>query len=109
MAIFVDKLRDFGWKLGKSCHLITDGENEELHKFAKKIGMKQEWFQKSTSGPHYDLTAKRRELAVQLGAIPLEDQPFHVILKSWRAKAKQLILACTTEEQKSEVRKYLFR
>lgn len=68
--IYVDPLRNYHWRLGNSCHMTTDGDLEELHLFAKKIGMKREWFQPSppASVPHYDLTAKRREAAVAQGA-----------------------------------------
>ena len=44
---------------------------EELHEFANKIGMKRVWFQ-DTKLPHYDLTAKRRQLALRLGAIEVD-------------------------------------
>lgn len=38
-------------------HMIGDSL-DELHKFAKKIGLKSEWFQDHRI-PHYDLTTKR--------------------------------------------------
>ena len=109
MAIYVDKLRNWGWKYGKSCHLITDGPNEELHEFAARIGMRREWFQASSSGPHYDLTARRRAHAVRLGAIELEDRPFHEILKKWREEAIARIKAAETEEERAAIRAELFR
>lgn len=41
-------------------HLITDGNIEELHAFAKKIGPERSWFQSVGHRiPHYDLTTKR--------------------------------------------------
>lgn len=49
------------------CHLFTDTE-EELHDFAKKIGMKRGWFQRHKRFPHYDLVPRRRAMAVKLGA-----------------------------------------
>ena len=108
MAVYVDALRDWGWKYGPSCHLIADS-NEELHAFAAQIGMKRSWFQASPSGPHYDLTAKKRALAVSLGAVELEDRPFHEILNRWREQAVAAVHAAATEEEKRQVRKYLFR
>jgi len=69
MAIYVDRLLNHGWKYGKNCHLTADTE-EELLAFAAMLGMKRSWLQVSRSGiQHFDLTAKRRELAVRLGAI----------------------------------------
>ena len=38
-------------------HLIADSE-KELHDFAKKIGLKRDWFQDHRH-KHYDLTTKR--------------------------------------------------
>jgi hypothetical protein len=47
--------------------MTTDGDPEELHAFAKKIGLKREWFQPwpKASIDHYDLTASRRKAAVE--------------------------------------------
>ena len=108
MAVYVDQLRDWGWRLGPSCHLIADS-NEELHAFAAKIGMKRAWFQAVSSGPHYDLTASKRQEAVRLGAVELEDRPFHEILKRWKEAAIARIKAATTEEERQSIRADLYR
>lgn len=111
MAVYVDKLRDWGWRLGPSCHLISDappGDNTELHGFAAKLGLKREWFQTSASGPHYDLTASKRRLAVRLGAVELDDRPFHEILKRWIDAAVASVKAAPTEEEKQAVRRQLY-
>ena len=42
---------------------------EELHAFARKIGLRREWFQNKPRLPHYDLNKSRREAAVRLGAV----------------------------------------
>jgi hypothetical protein len=109
MAVYVDKLRNWGWKLGPSSHLITDGPNEELHAFAAKLGLRRSWFQPAASGLHYDLTASKRALAVRFGAVELEDRPFHAILKRWRDDALAAVKAAATEEEKQTVRAHLFR
>jgi hypothetical protein len=72
MAVYVDNLRDYGWRHGPSCHLIADSV-DELMKFAVGMGLKREWFQ-AKSTPHFDLTAEGRELAVQHGAIELDQR-----------------------------------
>ena len=69
MAVYVDNLRDYGWRHGPSCHLIADSV-DELMEFAVRMGLKREWFQ-AKSTPHFDLTADGRELALQHGAIEL--------------------------------------
>jgi hypothetical protein len=38
-------------------HLVAD-RIQEVHEFAKRIGLKKEWFQ-NKKYPHYDLTTKR--------------------------------------------------
>lgn len=85
MAVYVDQLRDWGWKLGPSCHLVAD-TLDELHAFAASIGMRREWFQDKRSGPHYDLTASRRAEAVRLGAVELDDDEFIAVLKRVRGR-----------------------
>lgn len=77
MAVYVDPLMWHGWRMYgrqiKSCHLFTDGEMEELHLFAQKIGLKRSWFHdKPGSVSHYDLTERSRRIAVAHGAVQLD-------------------------------------
>ena len=88
MAVFVDNLEEWGWKLrGRktaSCHLFTDSVDlEELHAFAESIGMRREWFQSHRVAPHYDVTPSRRALAVSLGASEVGRREASAI---WRAR-----------------------
>ncbi len=61
------------------CHLTADTQ-DELHEFAARVGMQRRWFQtcKRPCGRepcvhwHYDLTAPRRALAVELGAVEID-------------------------------------
>lgn len=65
MAVYVDNEQNqFGRMI--MCHMIADTV-AELHDFAKRIGLKREWFQ-PRSRPHYDLSRSRRILALQAGA-----------------------------------------
>jgi len=53
----------------QSCHMWTDSDDlEELHKLARKIGLRREWFQDRKGFPHYDLVPRKRELALANGA-----------------------------------------
>lgn len=108
MSVYVDQLRDWGWKYGKSCHMTAD-TNEELHEMALRIGMKRSWFQKSTSGPHYDLTAKKRSLAIKFGAIEISDRETVRMMNEWTKKAVARIKAAKTEKEKDAIRKELYR
>lgn len=80
MAVYVDPLfpcvPNAQWRWHESCHLVADTV-DELHAFAKRIGMRREWFQSSRRGmPHYDLTRGRRQKAVKAGAIELTRDEF---------------------------------
>lgn len=91
MAVYVDGLREWGWRLGKSCHLIADTE-EELHAFAARIGLRRAWAQGSRSGiPHYDLTVSRRERAIAAGAVDCAEnhEPFVMVSRKWRERKAQ--------------------
>ncbi|MEK7855288.1 MAG: DUF4031 domain-containing protein [Acidobacteriota bacterium] len=87
MAVYVDNIRDYGWRHGPSCHLIGDSV-EELIAFAENMGMRREWFQPKSS-PHFDLTADGRAAAVAHGAIELEQRAFVKKLREIREKALQ--------------------
>jgi hypothetical protein len=53
-------------------HLQADTP-EELHEFAARLGLRREWFQSKPGRPendHYDLGARGRARAIELGAIP---------------------------------------
>jgi len=71
--IMVDELMKWGcgstWAASGSCHLTTDGDIDELHRFAKSIGVLRRWFQSHPLHPHYDLTERKREQAIALGAV----------------------------------------
>jgi len=87
MAVYIDNLRDYGWRHGPSCHLIADSL-EELIEFAVRLGMKKEWFQPKSS-PHFDLNAEGRKTAVENGAIELSQRDFVAKLRELRANAKE--------------------
>lgn len=84
MAVYVDSLRDYGWRHGPSCHLIADSV-EELIEFAESIGLRREWYQPKSS-PHFDLTEDGRKLAVERGAIEVNQRELIGILRKLRAK-----------------------
>lgn len=73
LVLFPTNIRCF--KAG-SCHLTTDGDVEELHAFAKRLGLKREWYQPHRVANHYDLTASKRERALAMGAVfvPMRQQ-----------------------------------
>ena len=86
MAVYVDKLIDYGWRHGPSCHLIADSV-DELIEFAISMGLRREWYQPKSS-PHFDLTADGRALAVERGAIELDNRALVAKLRELRALRK---------------------
>lgn len=99
MSIYIDPLiawpqkaasgsRYFGG--GKqSCHMSCDGDLEELHQFAEKIGLRRAWFQDRPGLPHYDLTPSRRAAALNAGAIAVEHAEFFTKCRKPVEKAVQ--------------------
>jgi hypothetical protein len=90
LTIYVDELKlypgtgaRFGGKGKWWCHMVTDGDIEELHAFANKIGLKREWFQgpPAHNHPHYDLTESRQRAAVIAGAALVTSVQLVQILK----------------------------
>lgn len=82
MAIYVDQLTEYnqGWYKGEQAaqanrvgernnhqwaHMMSDGDDDELHEFARRLGLKRAWFHR---GDHYDLTPRKRVMAVKFGA-----------------------------------------
>ena len=86
MPVYVDRLVDYGWRHGPSCHLIADSV-DELIDFAVQMGLRPEWFQPKSS-PHFDLTAEGRAAAVNKGAIELDNRAFIAKVRELRQKRK---------------------
>jgi hypothetical protein len=87
MAVYVDKLVDYGWRHGPSCHLIADSV-DELIEFAVSMGLRAEWYQEKSS-PHFDLTAEGRAAAVSKGAIELDNRALVAKLRELRERRKK--------------------
>ena len=65
----------------KAGHLVAD-TLQELHSFAKLLGLKVEWFQNQGRYPHYDLTTSRiRKKALALGAELISSREIVKLLK----------------------------
>jgi uncharacterized protein DUF4031 len=69
-------------------HLVSDTSLEELHLFAESLGLHREWFQEK-SIPHYDLTGKVYELALERGATLVSSR--EIVLRAVRMDGKPKI------------------
>jgi hypothetical protein len=80
MAVYVDNLMaripSREWPFRFSCHLIADSVME-LHNFARKLGLRLEWYQCHSIIPHYDLSPKKRAFALRIGALEISRQEMH--------------------------------
>ena len=90
MAIYIDELRDYRALMGTGlpglwCHMITDGDLEELHQFAQALGLPRRRFQNHARHPHYDLMPASRAIAVALGAVEVSTSEMLVILERARS------------------------
>ena len=80
--MYVDNAR-IAWAGREWCHLVADSL-DELHLFAKFLGLKRSWFQAHASLPHYDITVEVRNLAISRGAVAADRRM--LILRARRLK-----------------------
>ncbi len=94
MGVYVDHLQHFtidqikpeARRFGRVwCHMWTDGDIEDLHALARKIGLKRAWFQDHPTLPHYDLTPHLRTLALNAGA--RDGSPRTIIARNLKGNA----------------------
>lgn len=82
MTIYVDeaiyKRSPAGRKL--YCHMIATTTLDDLHAFAKRIGVKKHFFHRARI-PHYDLTSDQRATAIAIGAYPVPSKELVVLSK----------------------------
>ena len=64
MAILVDDC-NWAWRDRLWCHMVSDTSLDELHAFARWIGIPERGFQ----GDHYDIPEDARAIAVAEGAV----------------------------------------
>lgn len=98
MTVFVDSITEYPVRMIKKearrfgkkwCHMVTDGDMEELHRMAEKIGLKRSFFQNpkhNSSLPHYDLVPSKRSLALRYGAKEISIRDLAKLIKKNREK-----------------------
>lgn len=69
MAILVDEAH-WPWRGRLWAHLISDTSVDELHAFARRLGIPLRAFQ----GDHYDITDELRDCAIAEGARPVDSR-----------------------------------
>ena len=103
MTVYVDAIREWIDEETRKkrrlptrfwCHLSCP-DLEELHQFARTIGLKRQWFQDKPGHPHYDLTPGMRVMAVKRGAVEVDMVELGVRCYGWKDHRK-------TREQEKE-------
>lgn len=67
--ILVDEAR-WAWRGRRWAHLVSDWSYDELHAFAKGLGIPLRAFQ----GDHYDVPTELRQKAVSMGAVAVDSR-----------------------------------
>ena len=69
-------------------HMVSTENEQQLHKFAKELKLKREWYQDKGGllrHPHYDLTTSHMiDKALGMGAVQVS--PAELIRKAWWRK-----------------------
>jgi hypothetical protein len=60
------------------CHLASDESFDELHQFARSVGIPERGF----DGDHYDVPVERRDDLVAAGAVPVTSRELVAALSS---------------------------
>jgi hypothetical protein len=95
-----DELKKKAHILGNEwCHLMSDKSVDELLAFAKKLGLKPEWFQDKKGFPHFDLTEKKRAQAIRKGAVEITNYEQY---KPITRQVKQVSATWESEKKASE-------
>lgn len=98
MTVYVDALFSCGptsrWPYTHACHMICDGGIGELHQMAARIGLRKSYFQGhhvNQALHHYDLTPKKRKLALSCGAKEITGEQFYQLIERRTEDARRTI------------------
>lgn len=85
MPVYVDRANiPFGNMI--MYHMLAD-TLDELHEMADKIGVRRRWFQ-NRNIPHYDICKSKRVLAIQFGAIEIDNRQLLELIRKQRKGEK---------------------
>lgn len=69
-------------------HVVSTESEEELHTFARKVGLKRQWYQNHPRHPHYDIISpKLLQRAYTLGAEKVSG--FDILKRAWWAQPRK--------------------
>jgi muramoyltetrapeptide carboxypeptidase len=73
VAVLVDPLREYpdtGLPFSHWCHAVSDTSFEELHAFARELGIPERGFDRD----HYDVPAEYYDEVLAAGAVPVSSR-----------------------------------
>lgn len=82
MSVYVDRAM-IPYRGMLMSHMIAD-TSAELHTMARRLGLKSEWYQNDGFFPHYDICAKKRSIAIGMGAIELSRREMALKMRELR-------------------------
>lgn len=72
-------------------HLVSTESAQELHAFARQVGLKHGWYQAGHRHPHYDVLSQRlMDRAYSLGAVNVSTR--ELLSSAWWAKQRDLTI-----------------
>lgn len=90
MTVYVDNARipaRVSGISGRWSHLTADTQ-EELHAFARSIGLDRAWFQDKQPHWHYDVTDTKRIAAIHAGAKAIDIRDMGALISARRKAAR---------------------
>lgn len=96
MTVYVDEMRA---PLGRMvmCHMVADTE-DELLSMADRIGLQRKWHQHAgTHRSHFDVSLRKRALAIQYGAREITRRQLGEWLRARRIADEALATAASTQ------------
>ncbi len=88
--VYVDPLQATPRSATQGCRLIADSD-EELHAFARRLGLQREWFHWKSAIRHYDLAPNKRRQAVRLGAVELSLHEMAERIRAWSESKRESV------------------
>jgi Rieske Fe-S protein len=85
MTVFVDEVTSYPTEAiqprarqhgNRWSHLWCDGDEDELHALAERIGLRRSWFQTHGTLRHYDCVPSKRSAAIRCGAVVMSLRQF---------------------------------
>ncbi|MBN2317940.1 MAG: DUF4031 domain-containing protein [Acidobacteria bacterium] len=90
MTVYVDRLMPCrpceSWRYNFRSRMHADS-TMELHNMARRLGLQDIWYHPNSIPPYYYIPARKRQMAIELGAVLCSPEETHRIYQEARQKA----------------------